>query len=116
MTAGLIGVEVRGESSLHVYNVCADGDSLLQILENDTILRHDSVWPYGLNFRLSVTSLVELAQFRTSCRRHQWPKSRDSDMGDDDVTQSQGRLCQRLRIAVCKRVFTLRDYCSVNSK
>jgi len=80
--------------------VHTDSESLLRILENDTILRHDTVWPYGLNFRLSVTSFVELAQLRTSCRRHRWPTSHDPDMDDDDVTQVQGGLCQRLRLAV----------------
>jgi len=90
----------------NVYNMqcggrCADSESLLRILENDTILKHDSVWPYGLNFRLSVTSFVELVQLRTSCQRHRWPPtSRDRDPDVDDVNQVQGRLCERLRLAV----------------
>lgn len=81
---------------------CADGESLLRILENDMILRHDSIWPYGLNFRLNVTSFLDLEHLRTSCRRHRWPSARDPDLDDDDdeVGKVQGRLCQRLRRAV----------------
>lgn len=39
-------------------------------------MKHDSIWPYGLNFRLNITSFVEVVQLRQSCRRHGWPPER----------------------------------------
>ena len=42
------------------------------------MLKHDSIWPHGLNTRLHMDSLVELAEFRRSCLRHGWPSDHDA--------------------------------------
>ena len=42
------------------------------------MLKHDSIWPHGLNTRLHMDSLVELAEFRRSCLRHGWPPDHDA--------------------------------------
>jgi len=95
---------IYGSVFYSVAVVCAaDGDSLLRVLENDTILQHDAVWPHGLNFRLSVTSFVELTQLRASCRRHGWPESRNPDLDDADAADPGRSLRRRLqRLAVSK--------------
>ena len=51
----------------------SDGERLERILENDLILKHDSIWPHGLNLSLHMDSLIELTEFRRSCLRHGWP-------------------------------------------
>ena len=56
----------------------SDNDTLLRILQNDLILKHDSIWPHGLNFNLHIDSLLEVSQFRKSCVRHRWPPSDDA--------------------------------------
>jgi len=56
----------------------ADDDRLQRILENDLILKHDSIWPHGLNFSLHLDSLTELTEFRHSCLRHRWPPEYDT--------------------------------------
>jgi len=56
----------------------ADGERLARILENDLILKHDSIWPHGLNFSLHIDSLVEVREFRRSCIRHHWPPEYDT--------------------------------------
>jgi len=61
-------------------NVVADGDRLERILENDLILKHDSIWPHGLNFCLHMDSLIEVTEFRRSCLRHHWPPDYDTAM------------------------------------
>ena len=53
------------------------GEQLLKIKENDSILKHDSLWPYGLNFFVHNDSYAELVEFRKSCVRHKWPPSTD---------------------------------------
>ena len=58
--------------------VVADGDRLERILENDLILKHDSIWPHGLNFCLHLDSLIEVTEFRRSCLRHHWPPEYDT--------------------------------------
>ena len=57
--------------------VISDDEKVLRILENDLILKHDSIWPHGLNFRLHIDSLLEVSEFRKSCLRHHWPPSSD---------------------------------------
>ena len=76
----------------------SDGETLLRILYNDTVLRNDSLWPYGLNFHLLVSSYFELTQLRSSCRRHRWPASHDDDDDDavEDVNQPSSSI-DRLR-------------------
>jgi len=56
----------------------ADGERLERILENDLILKHDSIWPHGLNFSLHMDSLLEVSEFRRSCLRHRWPPEYDT--------------------------------------
>ena len=58
--------------------VLLDGERLERILENDLILKHDSIWPHGLNWCLHLDSLVELTEFRQSCLRHGWPPEYDT--------------------------------------
>jgi hypothetical protein len=41
------------------------------------ILKHDCIWPHGLNFQLHVDSLLEVSEFRKSCLRHHWPPAGD---------------------------------------
>lgn len=50
----------------------------MRILENDLILKHDCIWPHGLNFSLHVNSLLEVSEFRKSCIRHNWPPDGDA--------------------------------------
>ncbi len=47
-------------------------------MENDLILKHDCIWPHGLNFSLHVDSLLEVSEFRKSCIRHNWPPDGDA--------------------------------------
>ena len=62
-----------------------DGERLQRILENDLILKHDSIWPHGLNFTLHMDSLIEVTEFRRSCLRHGWPP-------EHDMTTTQSEL------------------------
>lgn len=55
-----------------------DGRDILRILENDVILKHDCIWPHGLNFSLHIDSLLEVSEFRKSCLRHHWPPETDT--------------------------------------
>ncbi|KAK2145859.1 hypothetical protein LSH36_651g01021 [Paralvinella palmiformis] len=59
-----------------------DDDRVLRILENDLILKHDSIWPHGLNFRLHIDSLIEVSEFRKSCLRHHWPPESETVEGN----------------------------------
>jgi len=61
-----------------VNAVVADGERLERILENDLILKHDSIWPHGLNLSLHLDSLIEVTEFRRSCLRHGWPPEYDT--------------------------------------
>jgi len=61
-----------------VFDVVTDGERLERILENDLILKHDCIWPHGLNFCLHLDSLVEVTEFRRSCLRHRWPPEYDT--------------------------------------
>ncbi|CAH1783701.1 unnamed protein product [Owenia fusiformis] len=52
----------------------------LDILENDMMLKHDTVWPYGLNLNIHMTYWC-VPKFRESCLVHKWPPSnRDTDI------------------------------------
>lgn len=55
-----------------------DSNRILRILENDLILKHDCIWPHGLNFSLHIDSLLEVSEFRKSCLRHHWPPETDA--------------------------------------
>ena len=57
-----------------------DNQRLLRILENDLILKHDCIWPHGLNFCLHIDSLLEVSEFRKSCQRHHWPPDADGEV------------------------------------
>ena len=70
-----------------------DGENILRILENDLILKHDCIWPHGLNFSLHVNSLLEVSEFRKSCIRHNWPP-------DGDALDSLEISLENLRIQV----------------
>ena len=50
-----------------------EGDEVMRVLENDVILRHDSIWPHGLNVSLHIRTPTEISEFRKSCSRHRWP-------------------------------------------
>jgi len=51
----------------------SESDVFLRILENDLLIKHDSIWPHGLSFSLQISSLLEVSEFRQSCIRHRWP-------------------------------------------
>lgn len=44
---------------------------------NDVIIRHDALWPRGLNELLYVQTPLEVAELRLSCLRHRWPPAED---------------------------------------
>ena len=70
-----------------------DDDRVLRVLENDLILKHDCIWPHGLNFRLHIDSLLEVSQFRKSCARHKWPPdSGDLDSAPIDLDKLRGQI------------------------
>src|SRR6218665_2318048 len=68
---------------MYMYLLClvTDGADILRILENDVILKHDCIWPHGLNFSLHIDSLLEVSEFRKSSLRHHWPP--ESDVVDE---------------------------------
>lgn len=41
-------------------------------------MKHDCIWPHGLNFSLHIDSLLEVSEFRKSCLRHHWPPETDT--------------------------------------
>lgn len=55
---------------------------MLRICENDVILKHDSVWPHGLNNTLHLGNIVVVSEFRKSCIRHHWPPSDGDTIAD----------------------------------
>lgn len=57
-------------------------DDVLRICENDVILKHDSVWPHGLNNNLHLGNIVAISEFRKSCFRHHWPPSDGDPIAD----------------------------------
>ena len=64
--------------SMSFFFLFLDDEKILRILENDLILKHDCIWPHGLNFCLHVDSLLEVSEFRKSCIRHNWPPDGDA--------------------------------------
>ena len=71
----------------------SDDEKVLRILENDLILKHDCIWPHGLNFRLHVDSLLEVSEFRKSCIRHNWPPDGDAlDSLEIDVEKLRNQV------------------------
>ena len=69
-----------------------DGEDILRILENDLVLRHDSIWPHGLNFQLHIDSLLEVSEFRKSCLRHHWPPDGDTIAEQIDMVQLRSQV------------------------
>jgi hypothetical protein len=57
----------------------------VRILENDLVLKHDTIWPHGLNGALHIETPVEVAEFRRSCLRHRWPPEYDTAARPDPV-------------------------------
>ena len=71
----------------------SDDEKILRILENDLILKHDCIWPHGLNFSLHVDSLLEVSEFRKSCIRHNWPPDGDAlDSLEIDVEKLRNQI------------------------
>ena len=62
------------------------------MIENDEILRHDCIWPHGLNLSLHIDSQLEIAEFRRSCVRHSWPPASDDVTGDIDLPQLRKKV------------------------
>jgi len=63
---------------------------------NDVIIRHDALWPRGLNELLYVQTPLEVAELRLSCLRHRWP-SVDADLQPRDAQLNLPRLRARLQ-------------------
>ena len=77
--------------------VCAtDDDRMLRIAVNDVIIRHDALWPRGLNELLYVETLLEVAELRLSCLRHRWPPA-DADLQPRETQLNLPRLRARLQ-------------------
>ncbi|CAD5116388.1 unnamed protein product [Dimorphilus gyrociliatus] len=64
--------------------------SLLSIIQNDCILQEDSLWPNGLNTRLTIQSELELKEFRKSAQRYNWPSKKD--VGPLDIQELRRSL------------------------
>lgn len=78
-------------------DTCAvDDDRVLRIVINDVIIRHDALWPRGLNELLYVQTPLEVAELRLSCVRHRWP-SVDADLQPRDAQLNLPRLRARLQ-------------------
>ena len=69
---------------------------------NDVILRHDALWPSGLNELLYVQTPLEVAELRLSCLRHHWPPS-DCELQPRDAQLDLPRLRARLSQQVYER-------------
>lgn len=74
----------------------ADDDRMLRIVMNDVIIRHDALWPRGLNELLYLQTPLEVAQLRLSCLRHRWPPV-DADLPPCDAQLNLIRLRTRLQ-------------------
>ena len=72
----------------------SDEERVLRVMENDLILKHDCIWPHGLNFQLHIDSLLEVSEFRKSCLRHQWPP--EAEVDDEEI--SLPRLRRQIEI------------------
>ena len=73
---------------------------MLRIVANDVILRHDSLWPRGLNELLFVRTPLEVAELRRSCLRHRWPPSGDEVENQLDLPLVRRRLGSQPAMAV----------------
>jgi len=62
---------------------------------NDVIMRHDALWPGGLNEMLYVQTPLEVAELRLSCVRHRWPPI-DVHLQPHDTQLNLARLRSRL--------------------
>ncbi|XP_064626781.1 uncharacterized protein LOC135487216 [Lineus longissimus] len=62
----------------YFYFVTAEDPLERDVKHNDLIIRHDALWPNGLN-RDFVMNAETLPHFRKSCLRHKWPKQRDNN-------------------------------------
>lgn len=77
-----------------------DSEEILRVVENDLILKHDSIWPHGLNMTLTLQTSFDVIQFRRSCIRHRWPPERDfkvngkspSRLDVDEVRRENDRM------------------------
>lgn len=69
-----------------------DDERVMRVLENDLILKHDSIWPHGLNSHININSLLEVSEFRKSCIRHSWPPESDSLEEEDLETINLTKL------------------------
>ena len=69
---------------------------MLRIAANDVIIRHDALWPRGLNELLYVQTPLEVAELRLSCLRHRWPPV-DADMRPGETQVNLPRLRARLQ-------------------
>lgn len=81
----------------HRLMLYPDDFRFFHILENDLILKHDSIWPRGLNRMLHLTTCVEVSELRNSCLRHRWPfasdvAAQDTVTKDIDLTVLRKRL------------------------
>jgi hypothetical protein len=62
----------------YFYFVVAEDPLERDIKHNDLIIRHDTLWPNGLN-RDFVMNAETLPHLRISCTRHKWPKERENN-------------------------------------
>jgi len=69
---------------------------MLRIAANDAIIRHDALWPRGLNELLYVQTPLEVAELRLSCLRHRWPPA-DADVNPREKQINLPRLRARLQ-------------------
>jgi len=63
---------------------------------NDVIMRHDALWPGGLNELLYVQTPLEVAELRQSCLRHRWPPA-DAELQPRETQLNLTRLRARLQ-------------------
>ena len=90
-----MGSAVKGLIFISLWLV-ADDDRVLRIAVNDVIVRHDALWPRGLNELLYVQTPLEVAELRLSCLRHRWPPA-DADLQPCDAQLNLPRLRARLQ-------------------
>lgn len=88
--AALLVISMATDWDFYFMPVSRDDDErVLRVMENDLILKHDCIWPHGLNFRLHIDSLLEVSEFRKSCLRHSWPP--EAEVGDNEINLSKLR-------------------------
>ncbi|ESO02713.1 hypothetical protein HELRODRAFT_162005 [Helobdella robusta] len=69
----LLVVSLVNDWDFYFINTPDKRPDIMQIVENDLILKHDSLWPHGLNSTFIIQSPFDIHHFRLSCIRHQWP-------------------------------------------